>query len=388
MWLSYDGVRKADHALNTAPEEIHDRATDSDVTSQDLTSPISSSDDAGPSTSNFSPFFHNAQRTTYNLPTSSNTLPTNINATQQAPTHDPIRRAIIAQIQTRPPSTSGPTSDLHLCALMIDQIRANARILSGCRHTYDLAIGRGADAGYRALLFRHDATDGPADTRFASLRRAHALLRLEMGRTRGEAVKGRQELDDWRCRRCLRFADVVEFRGRNSDGSRGVGPALPLLWKAEVPWNANAHSVTILKYLDVFGGKSKKKRDSVGKGEMKLRRAASGIFVRATWRLSKLTSHAGPWEHQYQMDYGVEEPISALAESNETEVSIRQSQSAHEEEFACIAPKSWCCYCSRLWGKLVEWQGPPSTSVARQMLSYLNCMLKANVSLAEAGLGM
>ncbi|KAB2576329.1 hypothetical protein DBV05_g5100 [Lasiodiplodia theobromae] len=47
-------------------------------------------------------------------------------------------------------------SELHTCALMIDQIKANARVLFGCRYTYDVAIGHGDDGGYRALLFRHD----------------------------------------------------------------------------------------------------------------------------------------------------------------------------------------------------------------------------------------
>ncbi|KAK0650349.1 hypothetical protein DIS24_g6987 [Lasiodiplodia hormozganensis] len=124
-------------------------------------------------------------------------------------------------------------SELRTCALMIDQIKANARVLFGCRYTYDVAIGHGDDGGYRALLFRHDrqqqnhrngnqrnaststssnsnsnsnsnnnnngssaggngggcAPDGPRGTRFQELRRAHALLRLAIAPTRREAVR-------------------------------------------------------------------------------------------------------------------------------------------------------------------------------------------------------
>ncbi|KAF4305051.1 hypothetical protein GTA08_BOTSDO06980 [Botryosphaeria dothidea] len=89
----------------------------------------------------------------------------------------------------------GPAStpDLQVCALMADQIKANARVLFGCHHSYDIAIGHGDDGGFRALLFRHDAQscspDGPTGTKFQELRKAHALLRLAIAPTRREAVQ-------------------------------------------------------------------------------------------------------------------------------------------------------------------------------------------------------
>ncbi|KAL0259913.1 hypothetical protein SLS55_005656 [Diplodia seriata] len=75
----------------------------------------------------------------------------------------------------------------------------NARVLFGCRLTYDVATGHGDDGGYRAMLFRHNhdesdshkacAADGPKGTKFSELRQAHALLRMGFASTRMAAVR-------------------------------------------------------------------------------------------------------------------------------------------------------------------------------------------------------
>ncbi|OJD34664.1 uncharacterized protein BKCO1_2100071 [Diplodia corticola] len=106
------------------------------------------------------------------------------------------------------PKDAAFESELHICSLMIEQIKANARVLFGCRLSYDVVIGHGDDGGYRAMLFRHNhnvntddgdddknnnnktcAADGPKGTKFSELRQAHALLRMGFAPTRRAAVR-------------------------------------------------------------------------------------------------------------------------------------------------------------------------------------------------------